>query len=145
MTATTLQPGEEGVVTAFGTVTDRRVIYKFKKGWFSGGNQEDIPLRHITSVRLETSRPLVGAILVGLIALVMLITGFSSDGSPIVGLIGLLVLAWAVLLLWGSPLVVINTSGNDKRPASGFPWTRPEAEKFVNALQSQLFKSSPGQ
>src|SRR5216684_2171237 len=40
----------------FGTVTNKRVIYYRAKGWFSGGSREDIPLQHVTSVRLDITR-----------------------------------------------------------------------------------------
>lgn len=121
--------------TGFGTITDRQVTYFSKKGWFSAGSREDLPIRHITSVRLETARRPFLAILLILIGLVCL---FAIKGVAI--LIGLVVLALAVLLLWGSPKVVVNTAGGDLRPASGLPWTRPEAERFVNALRGELFK-----
>jgi hypothetical protein len=45
-----------GVDTSFGTVTSKRIIYFTKRGWLAGGAREDIPLRHVTSIRLETSR-----------------------------------------------------------------------------------------
>jgi hypothetical protein len=121
--------------TAFGTVTDRQVTYFYKKGWFSGGSREDLPIRHITSVRLETARHPFWAVFLILIGLVCL---FAIKGAAI--LVGLVLVALAALLLWGSPKVVVNTAGGDLRPATGFPWTRPEAERFVNALRSELFK-----
>jgi len=40
----------------FGTVTKDRVTYFRKKGWFSGGSREDVPIRHVTSVRYEKTR-----------------------------------------------------------------------------------------
>src|SRR2546425_5348040 len=47
----------------FGVVTDRRVVYYRRKGWFSGGSWEDEPLKHGTSVRYEISLSLLGGIL----------------------------------------------------------------------------------
>ena len=44
------------IKNAFGTVTDRRVIYFRSKGWLSSGSKEVIPLQRVTSVRLEISR-----------------------------------------------------------------------------------------
>lgn len=43
----------------FGTVTSKRVIIFRAKGWLSGGSREDIPLQHVTSVRLDVSRSIV--------------------------------------------------------------------------------------
>jgi hypothetical protein len=121
--------------TEYGTVTDKRVTYYRKKGWFSGGSQEDVPLRHITSVRLETSR----SILMGIFLLLISLALFSSKEIALVG-VGVLLLALSLLLLWGSPKVIVNTSGNDLNVMSGFPWTRGAAEEFVRGLRSQLFR-----
>ncbi len=54
--------------------------------------------------------------------------------------LGLFFVAFAVLQLWGSPRVVVNTAGGDMRPAIGWPWKKPEAEHFVMALRQELFK-----
>jgi hypothetical protein len=123
------------VETAFGTVTSKRVIYQSSKGWFSGGSRTDIPLQHVTSVRLDISRSVVWGLVVLLIGLTFLA---AEGGAKIFGLIALI---YAVLLLWGSPAVVVNTAGQDLKAASGFPWHRNEAGKFVEALRKQLFKS----
>jgi len=121
--------------TAFGTVTSKRVIYHRAKGWFSGGSREDIPLKHVTAVRLETSRSVLAGILLLLVGLTLLAA--VSIGTKLCGA-GLIF--WAALLFWGSPAVVVNTSGNDLRPAKGTPWQREEATTFVEALRGQLFK-----
>jgi hypothetical protein len=125
---------ENGVVTAYGTVMHDRVVYNARKGWFSGRSNETISMRHVTSVRIETSRHVVWGVIFGLIGL------FVLTGAPTAAkIIGLIPLALAVLLLWGSPRVVLNTAGGDLRPSIGFPWTRPEAERFVTALRRVLF------
>lgn len=121
------------VENEFGTVTNKRVIYYRAKSWFSGGSREDIPLKHVTSVRLETSRSIVWGILLLLVGLGCLGGG---DGAPI---IGFFLIALAVLLFWGSPAVVVNTAGNDVNTAKGFPWTKKNASSFVEALRKQLF------
>lgn len=129
--------GEQTFVNnAFGTVTSKRVIYNRAKGWFSGGSREDIPLKHVTAVRLETSRSVAAGILLLLIGLSMLI-GAESGGIKLIG--GVLLIC-AAALLWGSPSVVVNTAGQDLRPARGTPWQRSEANAFVEALRSQLFR-----
>jgi len=125
--------GEQTMISGiFGTVTNRRVIYQRSKGWFSGGSREDIPLKHVTSVRLETTRPVLLGILCALIGLPAL----AAPGGA--KLFGATLTALAVLLLWGSPTVVVNTSGNDKNKARGWPWQRGVATEFVEAVRNQL-------
>lgn len=123
------------VSNGFGAVTSKRVIYQRAKGWLSGGSREDIPLQHVTAVRLETSRSVVGGVLLLLIGLSML-----AGDSGAIKFLALVVLCLAVLCLWGSPKVIVNTSGNDLRAAGGPPWQRSEALAFVEALRTQLFK-----
>jgi hypothetical protein len=132
------EPGEQTIAqTGFGTVTNRRVTYYYKKGWFNPGSQEDMPLRHITSVRLETSRHIVWGIIFALIGLGSLAAVSQSVAYLVVAIV---FLGIAVLFFWGSPRVVVNTAGGDLRPAVGWPWTRSTADAFVKALRSQLFK-----
>jgi hypothetical protein len=132
---TTPQGEQTFVETPFGTVTSKRVIYNRAKGWFSGGSREDIPLQHVTSVRLEILRSLLGGALLLFMSLLLI---FSSDGNR---LLGTLLLAIGAMLLWGSPAVVVNTAGRDLNAAKGCPWQRGEAKAFVEALRQQLFKS----
>jgi len=117
----------------FGTVTNKRVVYYRNKGWLSGGSREDIPLQHVTSVRLDVSRNILAGLL-----LILLSFGFTPQGGGATFL-GLACLALAIILLWGSPLVVVNTAGRDLNAAKGWPWHRAEANSFVEALRSQLF------
>jgi hypothetical protein len=126
--------GEQTLASGvFGTVTDKRVIYQRAKGWFSGGSREDIPLKHVTSVRLDTTRHILGGILLALI-------GLPSLFSPSVNanVTGGILLCLAVLLLWGSPTVVVNTAGQDKNTSRGWPWERTAATAFVEAVRAQL-------
>jgi len=127
------EPAEQTLALGvFGTVTNKRVIYQRAKGWFSGGSREDIPLKHVTSVRLDTTRHILGGVL-------LVILGLASLSAPGVGkLIGAALTAFGVLLLWGSPAVVVNTSGNDKNAARGWPWERGTATAFVEAVRQQL-------
>lgn len=118
--------------TAFGTVTSKRIIYRAQRKWWGGGSREDIPLNHVTSVRLATSRSVVGGVFVLLIGLTLILT-------PNVRFWGLLMVVWAALLLWGTPSVWVNTSGRDEKAATGLPWQRGEAAAFVEAVRSQLF------
>ena len=136
--------GEQTYVSnAFGTVTDKRVIYFRAKGWFSGGSREDIPLKHVTSVRVDIERRPVAGIVLGLIGLGMLgmlASGEAASGEAGVIIGGLVLIALAGLLLWGSPSVVVNTAGQDLSAARGFPWQRNEANAFAEALRKQLFR-----
>lgn len=113
----------------FGSVSDKRVVYFRKKGWLSGGSREDVPLRHVTSVRVENTRSIIGVIVYVLIGLL-----------TIAFVVGIIPLAIGILLLWGSPTVFVNTAGTDLSAAKGWPWQRGDAEKFVEALRKQLFK-----
>lgn len=130
------QVEETFIENRFGTITNKRVIYYRAKGWFRGGSREDIPLQHVTSVRLATTRSII-------IGIFLLLFGIILIGSPEPGtnFIGTLFLLLAILLLIGSPSVVVNTSGNDVSAATGFPWQGGEASAFVEELRKQLFKS----
>jgi len=119
---------QEKVVTPFGMVTSDHLIYHVQRGWLSERSCQDIPLRHVTSVKLEIKRHPIFAILLVLVALAC------QAVDPIGILIAIIPLAFAVLLLWGSPLVRVNTTDGDLPPVSGLPWTRPEAEWFVAAV-----------
>lgn len=116
------------VKNRFGTVTDKRVIYYRSKGWFSGGSREDIPLKHVTSVRIDRTREILLGIFCILIGYVTLTFIF-----------GIVLLAFGILWVWGSPTVVVNTAGGDLSTAKGFPWQTNAAEEFVKALRKQLF------
>jgi len=115
---------------AFGTVTDRRVVYYRKKGWFSGGSREDVPLKHVTSVRVDISRKVLGGLVLVVMGLVLL--------APVIGIIPLFV---GILWLWGSPQVVISTAGANQEIMTALPWQRKGAEAFAHAVRQQLFKN----
>ena len=135
MSEQTAQAEQTFVENPFGTVTNKRVIYYRAKGWFSGGSREDIPLQHVTSVRLDVMRSVVLGILLLLVGFALL----AADGG--FKLFGIILLVLAVFMLWGSPAVVVNTAGRDLNAAKGLPWQRGEANAFVDALRAQLFKS----
>ncbi len=124
------------VMTKFGNVSDRRLQYQAKKGWISGGTQEDIPLRHVTSVTLTISRRPFVSIFFTIVAIAIMTNAANALGV----VIGLLVLLVAVLHMWGSPTITVNTSGPGPRKSSGLPWEREEAKTFTQALRNQLFR-----
>ncbi len=129
------QPEATFVENEFGTVTNRRVVYYRNKGWLSGGSREDIPLQHVTSVRLDISRSIIGGLFLLLLGIGLL--GATGGAKAF----GLAFLALAFVLLWGSPSVVVNTAGRDLNAAKGWPWHRQKASAFVEALRSQLFSA----
>jgi hypothetical protein len=117
----------------FGAVQPDRIALYARKSWFGGGSLEELPIRHVTSVRLETSRSVVGGILLVLIGLGALYMG----GGGIV--VGLILAALGVVLLLGWPAVTINTAGNDLRRMTGTIFSKPAAEAYVAAVRKALF------
>jgi hypothetical protein len=117
----------------FGTVYSDRVAFYAKKGWFGGGVLEELPVRHITSIRIETTRKAVLGVILCLVGLAM----FSVGNQAII--VGLCLLAIGVLLLLGWPAVTINTAGGDLRRSSGGFWQKGAAEDFVAAVRKALF------
>ncbi|MGH3779933.1 MAG: hypothetical protein ACRDRO_04680 [Pseudonocardiaceae bacterium] len=123
---------EQQGVTPFGTVTPDLLIYNVQQGWFTGRSLKEIPLHHVTSVKLEIKRHRFFGVLSLLIALAC--GALDSIGT----LIAIVPLSLAVLLLWGLPLVRVNTTDEgDLPPATGPPWTRPEAEWFVATVDQR--------
>lgn len=119
----------------FGTVTDRRVVYFRQKGWIRGGSRQDVPLKHVTSVRVDISRHAIWGTLLALFAL-----GTLAGEPGMIIFVGIPLGAFGVLLAWGSPTVVVNTAGSDLSAGKGWPWQRGAAESFAEALRSQLFR-----
>jgi hypothetical protein len=122
----------ETVSNRFGTVTNLAVHYNVKKSLFAGVRREDLIMRHVVAAKLETSRhPIWGAIL-ALIGVSWLLYGGSSS------VLAIIPLAAGVLLLWGSPRVSVTAADGAARPSIGWPWTRSEAEQFVNGVSKEL-------
>ena len=124
------------VETAFGNVSDRRVQFFANKGRFGGGVQEDLPLRHVTAVRVESPRHVIWAALFAIGGL-----GTFASGEAVAVLAGVCMLALAAFFLWASPKVVINAAGGDLRKSSGWPWVKNEADRFATAVREELFKT----
>ena len=120
------------IENAFGTVTDRRIIYFRSKGWFSDGSKEVISLQRVTSVRLEISRPFLLGVPLLLLGLILL------RGNGVLAITGGAAIGLAVLLLWGSPMVVVNAATRGLNKEKGWPWQKPEAEAFVETLREGL-------
>jgi hypothetical protein len=137
--------------TVYGRVTTRRLKFRARAWWFTlsfgESYEEDIPIRHVTLVRLELKRWMW----LGLLFLALALITFSENGAKYdVALfrlgffnnnfIGLIMIILAGLLLWGSPRVVINTTGGDLRPITGWPWQRSQAKEFITAAREELFR-----
>jgi hypothetical protein len=119
------------IENAFGTVTDRRVIYFRSKGWFSGGSKEVVSLHRIASVRLEISRQFFLGI--------PLMMGLSLQADHgVLSVVALVAIVFAALLLWGSPTVVMNAAGHGRNVEKGWPWQCTEAMAFVETLRVRL-------
>ncbi len=125
----TMTLSEQALVdNQYGIVTSKRVTYMAKKGWFSGGVREDVPLKQIVSVRFETSRSIFWGLVC--VALGLALLAF---------VVGIIPLIFGILLLWGSPRVVVVTAGGTSVPVTGWPWQKKEGESFVSTLRTQLF------
>ena len=121
----------------FGIVTNLAVRYRLRKSLFAGTIEEDLPARHITGVRLETSRHPIWGVILCLIGLPALFGGLA--GSPGAFVVAILFLAPGIFLIWGWPKVVVS-SGGEPRGSVSWPWTRGEAEAFKNALSKELME-----
>ena len=120
---------------SFGTVHSNRIEFKAKKHWWAGGSHEELPLRHVTSIRIETSRSIIlGAILV-LVGLPVM-----GTGEPVAVIIGALILLVGIVLIIGHPSVRINTAGQDTRAIAGSPGSKGEATRFIDAVRERLFE-----
>jgi hypothetical protein len=120
----------------FGTVYSDRVAFYAKKGWFGGGVLEELPIRHITSVRIETSRKVIVALILCLIGILAFANAGGAAGTY---LLGLIFLGLGVILMLGWPAVTINTAGGDLRRSTGGFWQKQAAEDFVAAVRKALF------
>jgi hypothetical protein len=127
-------PGEEVKLSnnRFGTVTNLAVRYNAKKGLLSGIHVENLTLRHVVAVRLETSRHAGWGI-------VLVIIGLACFAGRAAGIVpGLLFIAIGVFLVWGWPKVVVTAADGQPRPSVSWPWTRSEADAFVKAVSYEL-------
>ena len=112
----------------FGIVTSKRVTYFARKNWFSGVSREDVPLKQVVSVRVETGRKIF-------LGLFLVIIGISL----LMAVVGIIPLVLGILMLWGSATVNVVTAGGTSSPVIGWPWQKAEAEAFASALRGQLF------
>ena len=119
---------QEILANKFGVVTNKRVTYYAKKGWFSGGSREDVPLNKIVSVRHENTRNIFWGVFNTVLGIILI---------PFI--IGIVPLIAGIFLLIGSPQIIVTTSGSTTFEV-GFPWEGKKAEEFTRALKEQLFE-----
>jgi hypothetical protein len=119
------------VSNRFGTVTNLAVYYNTKKSLFAGTKREDLIMRHVVAARLETSRHVTWGTLLALIGIVWL----SASGTSIMAII---LLTAGIFLLWGMQKVSVTAADGVARPSVSWPWTRSEAEAFVNGVSKEL-------
>jgi hypothetical protein len=79
-------------LNGFGEVHADRVTFNVRKSWFAGSIREDIPAKHITTVRMETKRTVGAGIVLALVGLVLIKSVF-----------GWIALAIAVYLIGCTP------------------------------------------
>ena len=118
---------------SFGAVYSDRICFNVKKMWFSGAVQEEFAMRHVTSIRTETTRSPGWGIIMVLLGLALL----SSGGGAAV--LGLILGGIGILLLIGSPSVTINTAGGERRTSVGSPFQAGEANEYASAVRRALF------
>lgn len=114
----------------FGEVSDRRLVYWWKKNWFSGKRRIDIPMKQVVSITYDTERNFFGGLLFTVIGSIWLM-------NHIIGIIPLIV---GLLIIWGAPAVIIRNAGGEKMVSVGYPWQNKAAEEFATAVRNQLFK-----
>ncbi len=87
------------------------------------------------SSQQSSRHPILGALL-ALIGVIWLFGGMEAQSGA--SILAILPLAAGVLLLWGSPKVAVTAADGVARPSVSWPWTRSEAEKFVNGVSKEL-------
>lgn len=124
------------IQTRFGTITDSQMILT-QRG-ILGKRQRAIPLSQIASVRQDVNRHM------GLGIFLLLVGGLAYTilGSPLNVLAATILSIIGALLLWGTPAVVITTTGGYTRRMTGTIGSYSEADRFVAGLRRALFDLS---
>jgi hypothetical protein len=124
------------VSNRFGTVTNLAVHYNVKKNAFAGVKREDLIMRHVVAARLETSRHAIWGALLALIGVIWLFAGMAAQSGA--SILAIIPLAAGIFLLWGMQKVSVTAADGVARPSVSWPWTRSEAEAFVNGVSKEL-------
>lgn len=120
--------------TRFGSVTENQMVF-VRRGWFRT-RRRAIPLAQIASVRQDVRR-FTGLgtlfLLLAAAAYAVLPQSAGTWAATLVSIVG-------AILLWGSPAVVITTTGGYTRRLIGTPGSFAEADRFVSGLRRALFE-----
>lgn len=124
------------VSNRFGTVTNLAVRYNVKKSLFVDAKREDLIMRHVVAARLETSRHAIVGALLALIGIMWLFGGIAAQSGA--AIFALIPLALGILFIWRMQKVSVTAADGVARPSVSWPWTRAEAESFVNGVSKEL-------
>lgn len=117
-------------VNRFGSISDKIVQFNSRRGLFSGISKETIPIWRVTSVSLGTHRPWIfGSLFI-----------FIGIGLGIRSIVGLVVVAYGIFLVYGYPKIVLNIHNGDHMSSVGWPWDRADAIMFADILNDYLVK-----
>jgi len=121
---------EENILTetAFGTITNKRVIYLSGMKFGRGGSRKDIPVQHITSVGHDIKQNVFKGILLVIFGVIFAVL-----------IIGIFWFIKGIYNIMGYPTLTINTSGQDKSLMTGKPKNKVDADKFATHLRNALF------
>lgn len=139
MTSSSNPPDDDhriAISNRFGTVTNRAVQYNVKQGLFGNSYQETLIMRHVVSARLETTRNLIFGTVLILLGIILFLIG--SDSGIFFVLLSLVTIIVGAALALGRVLVGITASDGETRPSANWPWTRKEAQQFVDAVRKEL-------
>jgi len=126
------------VHTRFGIVCGTEAV--MVKAARAGHAFREIPLDEIRSVRQVVERHTgmgVGFLILASVFYPVLYHPVGFASATLLSLVG-------VLLMWGSPAVIITTKAGDSRRIKGAPWSFSEADRFVAALRDSLFAARFG-
>tara|TARA_B110000093_G_scaffold176775_1_gene212726 strand:+ start:2227 stop:2634 length:408 start_codon:yes stop_codon:yes gene_type:complete len=124
-----LKPEEKILTeTAFGTVTNKRVIYFNGMKFGRGGSRKDIPVQHITSVGHEIKQNIFKGIFQVIFGVIFAIL-----------IIGIFWFIKGIYNIIGYPILTIDTSGQDKSIMIGKPKFKVDADVFASHLRNAMF------
>jgi len=125
---------EKEFVNEFGTITGDRLTFFSKRGWVKKGVRVDVSLKHVTSVTYRIKRRSFWGIF-------FLVAGLASLAMPDNKPGAFLAIGLGVMFLLGSPMITVNTAGNELYWMTGWPWKKDMAHEFTETLRKRLFKN----
>jgi hypothetical protein len=87
-------------------------------------------------LRLETSRHAIVGTLLAFVGIMWLFGGMAAQSGA--AILALIPLALGIFFLWGMQKVSVTAADGVARPSVSWPWTRAEAEAFVNGVSKEL-------